>query len=294
MVEPKWKMMQNARDAALARGEEIARLNGFVKAPVDPFAVIASEEDQLLAAGDDFQDCFDGRLSYHDGGFLLLYNTRYNAWSKNGTHHPKVRFTVAHELGHYYLDRHREFLVNRRKPIESFTEFESHREVERQADAFAAGLLMPKHLVGPRVNSDTDAGMDSIKEAAAVFDVSLTSMLVRWTQLSHFPCATLCVRQGVIQWGFGSEAFRNCGLWKTKRGVGIMSADARSFVKVDPSCGTFREGQGVGFASHWLDGEQDVVDVREYYLVIPYSECVMVFVTADESELPTPQGNDDE
>lgn len=292
MADPKWKQKQVARDFALNKGEDIAKLNGFSKGPIDPFKVIASESGQILPEGDDFGDSFDGRLSYHDGRFLLLYNTRYNRWSKNGEHHPKVRFTVAHELGHYYLDRHREFLVRRREAIESFTEFESNQEVERQADAFAAGLLMPKHLVAPYINCDPDATMASIKKAASEFDVSLTSMLVRWTQLSHYPCATLCIRDGKIQWGFAAEAFRGCGLWRCKRGVSLISADANRFLDLDSSCSTFREGVGVGRAQHWLDGDCDPVDVQEHYLVIPYSQCVMIFVTADEDDLPSRWGDD--
>lgn len=286
MPEPLWKLQQNAREAALAKGEEIAKANGFAKGPVDPFLVVASERGQVHAEGDDFRDAFDGRLSFHNGRFLLIFNTRYNAWSRNGTHHPKVRFTVAHELGHYFLDRHREFLVNRRLPIESFTEFESQREVERQADAFAAGLLMPRYLVAPVINADTEATVESVKMAAAQFDVSLTSMMVRWTQLSDFPCATLCVRDGRIQWGFVSEAFRNCRLWKAKRSVAINGRDAKAFLAEDPSCGVFREGRGTGRAADWLEGDSDPVDVQEAYLAIPYSRCMLVFLTAEESDLP--------
>lgn len=292
MPEPLWKLQQNARDGALAKGEEVAKSSGFAMGPVDPFKVVASEGGQIHAEGDDFRDAFDGRLSYHDGRFLLIYNTRYNAWARNGTHHPKVRFTVAHELGHYFLDRHREFLVNRRLPIESFTEFESQREVERQADAFAAGLLMPKYLVAPVINTNTEATVESVKLAAARFDMSLTSMMVRWTQLSHFPCATLCVRQGRIQWGFVSEAFRACRLWRAQRSVAISGRDAKAFLADDPSCGSFREGSGQGRASNWLEGESDPVDVQESYVVIPYSRCMLVLLTAEECDLPS--GWDDE
>lgn len=293
MADPKWKQKQASRDFALAKGEEIAKLNGFVKGPVDPFKVIDSELGQILAEGDDFRDSFDGRLSYHDGRFLLLYNTRYNRWSRNGEHHPKVRFTVGHELGHYYLDRHREFLVRRREAIESFTEFESNKEVERQADAFAAGLLMPRYLVSPHVNCEFDATMESIKEAASAFDVSLTSMMVRWTQLSHFPCATICVRHGQIQWGFVSEAFKRCGLWRSRRGVAPNSSNAKRFLDSDPECLAFREGAAAGCAQHWMEGDCDLVDIQEHYLAIPYSQCVMVFLTADESDLPAGWDDDD-
>ncbi|MCC6361273.1 MAG: ImmA/IrrE family metallo-endopeptidase [Phycisphaerales bacterium] len=285
MANPLWKLEKAARDFALAKGEEIARLIGFSKAPVDPFKVILSESGQILAEGDDFRDSFDGRLSYHDGRFLLLYNTRYNRWSRNGEHHPKVRFTVGHELGHYFLDDHREFLVRRRQAIESFTEFESNKEVERQADAFAVGLLMPQYLVAPHVNCEPDATMASIKEAAAEFDVSLTGMMVRWTQLSHFPCAAICVRQNRIEWGFVSESLREARIWSVRRGRNPMGEDFSKFAAQDPSLGFYREGQGAGFARQWLDGDTGQLDVREYYAAIPYSQATMVFLVADEADL---------
>ena len=286
-ADAQWKLDLRARSAALAAGEDIAKLNGFTEGPVDPFAVIASESDQIHAEGDDFRDIFDGRLSYHNGRFLLVYNTRYNVWPRRGEHHPKVRFTVAHELGHYYLDRHREFLVTRHTPIESFTEFESNNQVEREADAFATGLLMPKYLLTPIINCEPDATIRSIKEAATEFDVSLTSMMVRWTQLSHFPSVTICIRDGLIQWGFVSEAFRQCGLWQSKRDVAPKSTDALQFLNAEPTLSNFREGVGHGLAQNWLEGDSDQIAVEEYYVVIPYSRCVMVFLSADEDDLPT-------
>jgi hypothetical protein len=288
MADSNWKLKENAREAALAYGEEIATLTPFAKGPVDPFRVIASEGGLIHAEGDDFRDSFDGRLSYHDGRFLLIYNTRYNVWPRNGAHHPKVRFSVAHELGHYYLDSHREFLVTQRKAMESVqTEFESSKQVEREADAFATGLLMPEYLVGPRVNCELDATISSIKQTANEFDVSLTSMMVRWTQLSDFPCATLCLRDGRIQWGFVSRSFQRCGLWKAKRGVTPNSSDARKFSALDSTYASFREGAGIGIAQDWLEGDCDQIDVQEFYLAIPYSRCLMVFVAAEENDLPS-------
>lgn len=293
MADRQWKIEQNARDAVLTKGEETARLVGFIKGPVDPFTVVAAEGAMIHAEGDDFRDAFDGRLSYHNGRFLLIYNTRYNVWPRNSAYHPKIRFTVAHELGHYFLESHREYLVNRKKPIESFTEFESNKQVESEADAFATGLLMPEYLVGPRVNRDLNATMSGIKKAATEFDTSLTSMMVRWTQLSDFPCATLCIRGGQIQWGFVSNALRRSGFWKARRGVAPNSPDAKRFVTADSDFLVFREGSGTGRSSYWLEGENEPIDVWEYYVVIPYNRSVMVFVSADENDLPSTWDDED-
>ena len=292
MPESPWKLRQAAFEFALSQGEEIAKLNCFKQAPVDPFQVVSSEGVQIQVEGDDFRDCFDGRLSYHNGRFLLIYNTYYNRWPHSSDHHPKVRFSVAHELGHYYLEAHRKFIVARKRPIESQTEFQSNKDVEREADSFATGLLLPRYLVSPRVNFDQSARLADIKDAAAQFDVSLTSMMIRWTQLSHFPCATLRVSDGMIKWGFISESLRECGFWRARRSA-IVGCNARGFLAVDPSLAFYREGEGEGLAQNWLDGECDQLDVRESYVAIPYSQSLLIFICADERDIPS-QGDDDD
>ena len=293
VADRNWKLQQAACESAQRKGEEVARIYGFESWPINPFAIIAAERELIHAEGDDFGEAFDGRLSYVGPRFLLCYNTRYNAWPRRSEHHPKVRFTVAHELGHFYLDRHRKHLVTRRQPHGSFVEFESDRAVERQADCFAAGLLTPQYLLGPRVNCEPDATVETIKEAATDFDVSLTSMMVRWTQLSHFPSATLCVRAGQIAWGFVSEGFRNAGLWRARRGARVAGIDAQAFLEKDTSLESYREGQGTGLVRNWLEWDGDRISVSEFYIVIPYTRSVMVYVIADEDDLSERWSPDD-
>jgi len=69
---------------------------------------VARLEDRVHGeALDDFGDAFDGRLEYQRPRFIIFYNTKYDAWPHMGEHHPKVKFTVAHELGHFFLNAHR-------------------------------------------------------------------------------------------------------------------------------------------------------------------------------------------
>lgn len=290
-TDSQWKMQLAAREHAAKKGEEQARAHGFDAAPVDPFAIIRHEQELIHAEGDDFGDAFDGRLSYAKPRFLLCYNTKYNAWPSRGEHHPKVKFTVAHELGHFYLDAHRRYLVTHDRPHGSCSEFESSSRVEREADCFAAGLLTPRYLLGPRVNCELNATVDTIKSAASDFDVSLTGMMVRWTQVSHFPCATLCLRGGQIQWGFVSEAFRNAGFWRARRGQRPTSRPALRFLDADRDASRYREGHGQGFSTDWIESDGKRVSVDEFYVVIPYSRCTLVFLTADEDDLPQHWGH---
>ena len=294
MADISWKFEYAAREHAIQKGEELADANGFVTYPVDPFVILRHERQLIHAEGADFGDAFDGRLSYIGPRFLLCYNTRYNVWPKRGPHHPKVRFTIAHELGHYYLENHRRYLVQEKKPHGSLSEFESHSRVEREADCFASGLLMPKRLLGPRVNCELDATVDTIKAAATDFDVSLTGMMVRWTQVSHFPCATLCIRGGTIQWGFVSEAFRSAGFRRARRNQKPTSRQGSAFLATHSNQMRYAEGTGRGLSTDWIDSDGIRVPVDEFYVVIPYSQCVLVFLTADEDELPKRWHDEDE
>ena len=90
------------------------------------------------------------------------------------------RFTIAHEIGHFVLHPSRQRserggLVN-----------QSGRAVEREADAFAAELLMPEDLVRDAVR---EHGVDS-KRLADRFEVSLQAMQTRLRRLG------LAERQG--------------------------------------------------------------------------------------------------
>lgn len=286
MPDLSWKFEHAAREHAIRKGEEIAESSGFKNFPIDPFVVLNNERDLIYAEGADLGEAFDGRLNYVGPRFLLCYNTKYNVWPKRGPHHPKVRFTIAHELGHFYLDNHRRYLVREKKPHGSISEFESDSRVEREADCFASGLLMPSHLLGLRVNCELDATVDTIKNAATDFDVSLTGMMVRWTQVSHFPCATLCIRDGIIQWGFVSESFRKAGFWRARRNHKPTSRQGSAFLSLHLRLSEYAEGSGRGFSTDWIESDGKRVPVDEFYVVIPYSRCVLVFLTADEDELP--------
>ena len=67
-----------------------------------------------------------------------------------------------------------------------FTEFQSDPYVEQQADCFSAGLLMPSFLLAPHINKQAEPTLDIIKNTAREFEVSITSMMVRWILLSDF------------------------------------------------------------------------------------------------------------
>ena len=97
-TQTQWQTDQNRQERAAELAESIIVHHGIVEPPIDP-AVLARHEGQLRLISDDFRQVFDGMLEYHRSRrrFLLFYNTKYDGDA--GQHHPRTRFSLAHELG---------------------------------------------------------------------------------------------------------------------------------------------------------------------------------------------------
>jgi len=285
-VTTSWNLEQTRRDAAADLAERIVKDLRIAAPPVSPFRIIRSEKRRIRAIGEDFGNAFDGRLEYQHPRFLLFYNTKYDAWPHRGEHHPKVNFTIAHELGHFFLDAHRKYLKRGGKPHGSETEFVSDNLSEQEADSFAAGLLIPRFLADKVVNNAPPT-LKALQAGRDLFDVSLTSMMVRWVQLCDYPCAMCSVHEGAIDWGFTSDAFKRVGAYRVNRGSKVTSRSACKLLDADRSLSRYREEEGWGRAEHWLDFDRGDIGVVEYFVVVPSLKSLLVFITAEEDDVFT-------
>lgn len=68
---------------------------------VDP-EIIAIKNGITYSYGH-YEDAFDGMLEFVSGDFHIYVNL--DTLKKQD--HPRARFTFSHELGHYYIDDHR-------------------------------------------------------------------------------------------------------------------------------------------------------------------------------------------
>lgn len=273
-------------NAAADLAEMIAKNLEIARPPVDPFAIITSERRFLLAFGEDFGDAFDGRLEYQSPRFLLFYNTKYDGLPHAGAHHSRTRFSVAHELGHYFLDAHRQFLKKGVSAHCSQTEFLSDNLSEREADSFAASLLMPSYLARPIVNRNelTLARLDDISRA---FETSLVSSAIRAVRLSDYPCAVAGIRDGDIAWMFPSDRLIEASCYPGKRQLESPEAQRQwqRFVSGDSD-----KASSDGMARHWFemyDREDELhhVYVAQEFLPVQVMNTLVVLLTLDEDDL---------
>ncbi len=105
----------------------------------------------------------------------------------NSLHSPvRQRFTVAHEIGHYYLKHKGDFFVDRRILFRSENSKDINPKEEIEANAFAASLLMPEEMVMNEImkNELWDSDADTVvHKLATIFEVSTQAMEIRLQNL---------------------------------------------------------------------------------------------------------------
>jgi hypothetical protein len=189
--------------------EAILAERGLTEPPIDPFA-LAQQEGIRLAPGQ-YDNCFDGRIQYRRtprGDRFYIFYAKENPPLRPAS---RVRYSVSHELGHYFLPAHRNYLLSG-DWYGSQTEFLSARRPEREADWFAAALLMPRRSFISRVQRIRGrCGLTELARlAAGVFHTSLTSTAIRYAQLNFAACCVVLSECGRMRFGVMSEEMK---LW---------------------------------------------------------------------------------
>ncbi|HZR02209.1 MAG TPA: ImmA/IrrE family metallo-endopeptidase [Burkholderiales bacterium] len=155
---------------------------------------------------------FEGALYPNGDGskWVLLYNSSLSSPGR-------IRFTQAHELGHYILHRHRRHSFECSE-ADMINLLDDEASIEVQADIFASTLLMPlddfRRVMPPHVD------FEALGVAAERYGVSLTAATLRWLKHTSTSAVVVVHRDGFINWAFSSNsAFENGAFFKTRNRV---------------------------------------------------------------------------
>jgi Zn-dependent peptidase ImmA (M78 family) len=167
------------REAVEAQAAKLLRKLQITAPPV-PVEIIATLQNIQIARS---------VADWNESGFLLRQNGTAIIGINSRNSARRQRFTVAHELGHYYLHEGKPLIVdqsvmvNKRDDVSS--QATSQEEIE--ANQFAAALLMPADWVRQASKLQVDRGASSrdqlISALAKDFDVSVDDMGWRLTNL---------------------------------------------------------------------------------------------------------------
>ncbi|HUE72855.1 MAG TPA: ImmA/IrrE family metallo-endopeptidase [Pirellulaceae bacterium] len=283
----KSKLEWTKEKVRLERASRLAdEIVGSRQQPIDPLDIVRFESPLLVAGGRNLGNKYDGKLEYHRSRkkFLLFYNTKYDLWTRPGTHHPRTRFSVSHELGHYFIDAHREYLLRGGKAHPSSSENFSGPLVEREADAFAANLLLPTRLIAPIAKAG-QLSIDRLIDVANDFQVSLLSTMIRCVRLTDFPCAVAGIKDGAVAWMFPSDSLIAAQIYP-KRGRLPRTAQE--------SWDEFESGSDVcvvddGLVRNWFElyDRDDFyrIPLLEEYMPARSLDTLIVLLTLDEADV---------
>lgn len=289
MTKLEWQIAEQRLERARQAAEEIVgRLN--LAAPIDPLGIAREERQSLRVKGGDFRNRFDGQLEYHraKNRFVLFYNTKYDSGLPVGRNHPRTRFSIGHELGHYFLERHRAHFLKGGLSHGSVSERYCDVEMEREADAFASGLLLPSKLLRPIVNED-ELSVERIGEIAEHFDTSLVSTALRSVQLSDYPCAVVGIREGRVAWSFCSTAMIAAGLYPPARGARGSNSCQRHWERM--ASGETGVWQAAARSIDWFRTfewhDRENLHVQEQYFPVHSMGTLLAVLGVHEDELET-------
>ena len=160
-------------------------------------------EDLAMALG---VVVLDGDLKAADAWLVRKKNSGIIRVSKSIPESGRRRFAIAHELGHWQLHREISQLVSCTN-ADMVSRYKASPP-ELDANAFAAELIMPRHLFEPAMSEERPTAA-FINHLADQFGTTRTSVAYRIADLSTDYFAFVMSKNGVITWWQASEPLRD-------------------------------------------------------------------------------------
>jgi Zn-dependent peptidase ImmA (M78 family) len=164
----------------------------------------------------------------------------------------RARFSVAHELGHFLMERHvlggaDGFRCSRQDMCESRADTR-HRKQETEANQFAISLLAPASVMKPCLDSEPD--LHTIRDLSGQLDLSLEATLRRYIDLTEEPVAAIWTRDNRVRTAKRNDAFP----WITRKKGDKLSELTRAWRAIGNNRPGFTE-MNEGPATAWIDRE---------------------------------------
>lgn len=138
--------------------------------PVCPFE-IASKHDIEVEPKPTKSDGVTGFLIRVANEFLICHASHLQ-------NEGFIRFTVAHELGHYFIPGHPQALFGDGDGIHESRALGSGDQLEQEADGFASALLMPRRQFIAAMRKE-NAGFGAIESLSKRCKTSITATAIR-------------------------------------------------------------------------------------------------------------------
>ena len=130
----------------------------------------------------------------------------------------RKRYTIAHEIGHYVNPLHRSDSLKCQESdlaADQHTVEDRAKEMEVQANQFAAELLMPRQQVDLFLRGKADADIRHILSMAERFDVSREASARRYVARMGQPLAVVFSKDGRVRYVKSNGDFPRLSVWSS-------------------------------------------------------------------------------
>lgn len=241
--------------------------------PIDPFSIAAKRQIHVAAKPVSVGGV-SGMLIRSGENFAIAYATHIKSEGFQ-------RFSVAHELGHYFLEGHPDAVFRNGDVHESRAGFGSADQIELEADHFAAGLLMPSHLFAAAASRYSD-GMDAINGLAGDCRTSLTASAIRYAELADAAVAIVLSHGSTVDYCVSSNALRRVKGYRHLKKGSFLPRDSltRNFNQEQGNIAAAKEESDSTDLNFWFHTD-DEVDASEEVIGLGEYGKTLTVITAD-------------
>ncbi len=233
--------------------------------------------DRIVNVSGDNLPGFDGALFRAPAGkrgWGIIYN---NSILSKG----RINFTLGHELGHYLLHRiayPKGLYCGSQEVVRWDSEY---RQIEHQANVFAANLLMPLDDFRRQIPANAKVDIDALCHCADRYNVSLIASTLRWLSYTEKRAVLVVSRDGFMLWARSSDPALRSGAYFRTSGAPVeipaASLPSRPELLVDGRASVEHDG-GV-----WFDEP-----VRELTLISEQYDFAISLLLLPDTVLSTP------
>ena len=220
-----------------------------------------------------------GLLLRHGNTFGILY----------GTHIPNEgfqRFCIAHELGHYFVAGHLDHITFHDGVHYSNAGFVADDSYEREADNFAAGLLLPTRLVQRELRTCRE-GLASVLKLSKRAKASFSASAIRYARVTDDPVAVIASEHGSVKFCFASDALKGLkGSAWLKPGTEVPeNSETLGVAALNEQERVGYKTEGFGRLSDWFP-DLPPLSLREEVVGLGHDNRVMTILTCEEWDDP--------
>lgn len=277
------KSTSNPYSTGALAAEQLVKSWGLPLA-IDPFA-IAEQFKITVVAKPASSPGVSGMLVRVGNEFAIAYATHID-------NEPFQRYSVAHELGHYFLPGHPAAVFDARGIHESRAQFVSKDRFEMEADGFAAGLLMPRHHFFPAIER-AGQGLAAVECLAGLCKTSLHATGIRFAQCTRDMVAVVVSTGNRIDQCFMSEALKGIDNidWLRKRELLPRSSATYGFNQDEVNVRAAQRAEETSNFQDWFGGRRNMKINEDVIGLGSYGRTLTILYGID---LPEPEDEEDE